>query len=126
MTHALRAGLLALTVALTPVSPVVAHPAAVPAYVPVVKAAIEARWAPHGAGEVRTALRVAKCESHYKPHARHINKNGTVDYGVFQLNSGGTLQSLGLTVQEALNYESNIQGAYRLYRKRGWQPWVCF
>ena len=71
------------------------------------------------------ALRVAACESGYDPHARHVNRNGTVDYGVFQINSGGTLQSLGITAAQALDAETNIRAAYRLFRKRGWQPWVC-
>jgi len=71
------------------------------------------------------AIRIARCESHFDPHAVGRNRNGTRDYGVFQLNSGGTMQGLGLTAAEALDWRTNIDAAYRLYRRRGWQPWVC-
>lgn len=71
------------------------------------------------------AIAIARCESEFDPHARHRNRNGTIDYGVFQLNSGGTMQSLGLTAAEALDWQANIDAAHRLYRRRGWQPWVC-
>ena len=71
------------------------------------------------------AIAIARCESEFDPHARHRNRNGTIDYGVFQLNSGGTLQSLGLTPATALDWGANIDAAHRLYRARGWKPWVC-
>ena len=77
------------------------------------------------AGDAQHALAVADCESGLDPHATHRNRNGTVDYGVFQLNSGGTLQSLGLTPRAALDYRTNIRAARRLQLRRGWSPWVC-
>lgn len=73
----------------------------------------------------RHAIAIVRCESTFDPHATHRNRNGTVDYGLFQINSGGTLQSLGLNAAEALDWQANIDAAYRLFRKRGWQPWVC-
>lgn len=77
------------------------------------------------ANQVHHAMRVANCESGFDPGAIHHNRNGTHDYGVFQLNSGGTMQSLGLTPASAMDPETNIAAAYRLWRKRGWSPWVC-
>ena len=75
---------------------------------------------------VNEALRIAHCESKLNPSAvGGPNKAGTYDYGVFQLNSGGTYQSLGLTKAQALDYKLNIKAAYRLYRRRGWRPWTC-
>ena len=71
------------------------------------------------------ALRIAHCESRLNPSAVHRNRNGTKDWGTFQLNDGGTLQSLGLTRAQALDYQLNIQAAYRLYKMRGFRPWVC-
>lgn len=71
------------------------------------------------------ARRIVACESTWNPHARHRNRNGTVDYGLWQLNDGGTLQSLGLTRAMALDPVASTKAAYRLYKRRGWQPWTC-
>jgi hypothetical protein len=38
------------------------------------------------------AIRVARCESGLNPIAVGLNTNGTKDVGVFQFNTGGTLQ----------------------------------
>lgn len=69
------------------------------------------------------AVRVAWCESRLRARATGHNRNGTVDRGVFQLNSGGTMQGLGLSAADALEAEANIDGAYRLWRRAGWRPW---
>lgn len=71
------------------------------------------------------ALRIANCESGYNPAALNHNRNGTHDRGIFQLNDGGTAQGLGLSVNETFDYRKNIEAAYRLFRQRGWRPWVC-
>lgn len=88
-----------------------------------VKELIRAKWG-HRAGE---ALRVAKCESQYRHWITHHNRNGTIDYGVFQLNSGGTLQSLGLTTRTALDPVANINAAYRLFKQshNSFKRWTC-
>lgn len=72
-----------------------------------------------------TARRIVACESSWNHRARHRNRDGTEDLGLFQLNTGGTLQSLGITRAEALDPQTNIDAAWRLHRARGWQPWVC-
>jgi hypothetical protein len=83
---------------------------------------IHAQWGPTVGP---TAVAVAHCESRLDPGATHRNRNGTRDWGLFQLNDGGTLQGLGLTQDSALDAKRNIEAAWRLYRSRGWQPWVC-
>lgn len=82
---------------------------------------IRARFGPHA----DHAVAVARCESTLIPSAVHRNRNGTRDWGLFQLNDGGTLQSLGITPAQALDPATNIDAAARLHRRRGWQPWVC-
>lgn len=71
------------------------------------------------------AVAVARCESTLVPSAVHRNRNGTRDWGLFQLNDGGTLQSLGITPAQALDPATNIDAAHRLFLRRGWRPWVC-
>ena len=71
------------------------------------------------------ARRIVACESSWNPGAKHRNRHGRTDYGLFQLNDGGTLQSLGLTRAEALDPVANVRAAHRLYLRRGWKPWAC-
>lgn len=78
------------------------------------------------------AIRVAKCESGLKVIAvGGPNSNGTLDFGVFQFNNGGTLQaylpgsSTAIKIDNALHADANIRAALNLYRARGWQPWSC-
>ncbi|GAA4908140.1 putative peptidoglycan binding protein [Stackebrandtia albiflava] len=77
------------------------------------------------------AIRVARCESGLNPIAVGVNTNGTKDMGVFQFNTGGTLQewlpgsSTKIKIDNALTSTENIKAAYRLYKSRGWQPWTC-
>ncbi|MFE0508579.1 peptidoglycan-binding protein [Streptomyces sp. NPDC058964] len=71
------------------------------------------------------AIRVARCESGLNEIAVGRNNNGSRDFGVFQFNNGGTLESYLGTTSRALDAPQNIAAAYRLYQARGWQPWTC-
>lgn len=84
------------------------------------------------AQEWERAGAVARCESGMRSVVSPPNRNGSVDFGIFQLNDGGTLQ--GLLVEDgypadrvdlALNLEWNVRAAARLWSQRGWQPWTC-
>ncbi|HEX6685508.1 MAG TPA: peptidoglycan-binding protein [Candidatus Limnocylindrales bacterium] len=78
------------------------------------------------------AIRVARCESGLNPIAvGGPNSNGTLDFGVFQFNDGGTLQgylpgaNLAAKTDNSLHSDDNIHAALALFRDRGWQPWAC-
>lgn len=76
------------------------------------------------ASQHTTAIRVARCESEFNEIA--IGRFGSVrNYGIFQFNDGGTLQSYFDHPGEALYAHANIEAAYALYQDRGWQPWAC-
>ena len=88
-----------------------------------------------GVAEASNAARIAFCESTWNAGAVHRNTSST-DYGVFQLNDGGTLQILfvqlvGYTPNERQAREAamwvtwNIKAARALYNQRGWGPWAC-
>lgn len=119
-TRTVALALVVLAGGLSP-APASAHPPKLDAEQLAVRALVRATFA----GHERAAERVAWCESRFRPWARHRNRNGTTDYGVFQLNDGGTLQSLGLTRAEALDPAANVAAAKRLHARRGWRPWVC-
>ena len=60
------------------------------------------------------ALAIAQQESSFNPNAvSPPNKNGTVDYGLMQINSSN-LSSLGLTPSSALDPQQNIDAAMQL------------
>lgn len=53
------------------------------------------------------------------PEAVNINRNGSEDYGVFQLNNayhGG---------KENFDWKLNIDKAYAIYERQGFRPWTC-
>ncbi len=76
---------------------------------------------------------IARCESGLNPSKVSApNRNGTSDWGLFQLNNGGTLQAQlsasgypSTDFTQALDPVWNIQAAAALYRERGFSPWVC-
>lgn len=67
-------------------------------------------------------LAVAECESNFQLDATNTNANGTVDYGVFQINSiHKKLARLnGLNIK---NPYDNITLAFILLRDNGLSPW---
>ena len=69
--------------------------------------------------EIMALIRVGKCESGLKPDALGVNTNGTVDRGIFQINS----IHKGLSNTDAFDFEKNIHFAYRLYLTQGLGPW---
>lgn len=71
------------------------------------------------------ALKIASCESSFIYNNKNKNRDGTRDWGVFQLNDGGTLQRLGGNPSKAININWNVKAALELYKDRGWKPWVC-
>lgn len=88
------------------------------------------------ADEVGNAMAVAACESGHSDAIGARNSDGTTDWGVFQLNDGGTLQGslravgvpFGSTTEAqkaALRTEVNVRAAASIYADRGWAPWVC-
>jgi soluble lytic murein transglycosylase-like protein len=61
---------------------------------------------------LNVALGIASHESQFNPTAVNstLNSNGTVDYGLFQLNTS-VLQTYGLTPAQALDPQTNINTA---------------
>ncbi len=68
------------------------------------------------------AMNVLRCENgNLNPNAVNYNRNGSVDRGIFQLNSnfwGG---------EENFDYKTNIDKAYTIFVSAGklWTPWTC-
>lgn len=78
-----------------------------------------------GSTNAAIALRIAWRESRLLPNVvNDTNKNRTMDWGLFQLNDGGTLQAAGGLPQESvLRPRWNSLAAARLVAAYGWDPW---
>lgn len=86
--------------------------------------------------QVGNAMAVSRCESGHSNAIGAANTNGTRDFGVFQINDGGTLQaalrrigvpysSISDARAKALDPALNVRMARVIWDTRGWQPWVC-
>ena len=65
------------------------------------------------------AFNVLYCENRgLNPNATNHNRNGTIDRGLFQINSihGG---------EELFDIDTNIRAAKKIFDNRGWTAWAC-
>lgn len=99
-----------------PVAPIV-YPVGCQYYLPIIE---KYNW------DVHTAMAIVQAESSCNPHEASVpNYDGSVDRGLFQVNSihadmvGGDLTSL-------YNPEVNVQIAYRIYSGNGWHAWSTY
>ena len=70
--------------------------------------------------DLETAVRIVLGESGGNPAAVGVNANGTVDRGLFQINSGAWPR---VTAATALDVQGNIRAAWQIYRQqRGFRP----
>lgn len=70
------------------------------------------------------ARKVAKCESGMRPDAININKNGSKDIGLFQINDRTWLEVYQVTESQLKDEEVNIKTAKAIYaRSNSWQAW---
>lgn len=71
--------------------------------------------------EASIALAVAKAESRLNPNAVNINKSGSRDIGIFQLND-----CHGWSEEQRFDEDTNIRLAKQLKDKSGWKNWSVF
>lgn len=82
-----------------------------------IPAMIRHRWA--GTGQEERAVRIAKCESGFNPHAQNRSSSA---YGILQF-LNATWEGTGIA--KTSDPWLQIEAGYRLWKARGWQPWVC-
>ncbi len=69
------------------------------------------------------AIWVAKCESGLRTNALNDkNRNGTVDHGVFQINSVHTKR---FGSEFKTDWKENVRVARKIQQEQGFKPWVC-
>ncbi len=75
-----------------------------------------------------TAIRLAKSENfwnlnkHFDCRRTNVNKDGSIDRGIFQINSIHT----DISPEDAFDCFKNIDYAYNLWKRQGWYPWSAW
>ncbi len=79
-----------------------------------------------GVYDCKTALAVSKAENGTRqPDRFNINTNGTIDVGIFQINSIH-FKKEGCSLAEIVDAEKNVDCAYKIFKDSGWSAWVGF
>ena len=66
--------------------------------------------------------KIIDCESKWNPNALGVNKSGSVDRGIFQINNRFHPK---LTNEQAFDFKKNIDYGIKLYKAQGVNPWTC-
>jgi hypothetical protein len=78
-----------------------------------------------GERDFQVARSIAKAESGLRAEAFHANSNGSIDLGLFQINSTH-FNKKGCSMAELITLEGNAKCAYSIWKEQGWSPWVVF
>lgn len=85
------------------------------------KGQLEELWILAGGPKAQagTAAAVALAESGGNPNAENKNTNGSIDRGLWQINSvhGGL---------STTNIEGNVKAAIKINKEQGWSPWTTY
>lgn len=74
---------------------------------------------------INTMLCIAEKESNFDQMAVHKNRNKTVDYGLFQINSIH-LELCNVTTDELFNIQDNAKCALKVYKKQKFKAWYAY
>lgn len=78
-----------------------------------------------GVADCKMALAIMKAESGGKVEAYSVNTNGSIDVGLFQINSVH-FNTKGCSLGEVVTEAGNIACALSIFQKSGWSPWVAY
>lgn len=73
----------------------------------------------------RIALAVAKAESNLRADTFNVNTNGSIDIGIFQINSVH-YKKPGCSLQDVTDPYKNVDCAYQIWKDSGFHPWSVF
>lgn len=72
--------------------------------------------------DIMKMIRIAYCESRYNEYAINVNRDGSFDLGVFQINEKWHPT---ITRDCLFNSECNINEAFSILNKSGFKAWAC-
>lgn len=76
--------------------------------------------------EWENASRIMEGESSVNPAAENKNEDGTLDYGLFQINEvqkKNLKNWLGYKYEDMKDPNKNVKFAAELWKRQGWNPW---
>ena len=74
--------------------------------------------------DCKMAMAISKAENGSRTcELIHKNKNGSVDVGLFQIN---TVHFDKYSQRQLTDCSTNLDAAYELYLEQGWNPWVAY
>ena len=82
-------------------------------------------WEHFGVENGAEALECAKAESGLRAGAINYNRNGSIDRGIFQVNSIHCGKIDGNCADALFDVEKNIEMAKSIFDDRGWQAWYA-
>ncbi len=94
--------------------------------VPEAEIARDLRAAGFAESEIPQMVCAAKYESSFYAQALHKNHNGSIDYGLFQINDDLWAHSCGLTVQALYDPAKNAKCARKVYDSGGIRSWYAY
>lgn len=78
-----------------------------------------------GVADCKIALAIAKAESGMKETAFNLNSDGSIDIGIFQINSIHWGKE-GCQPKNLFDGYKNVDCAYKIWKAQGWEPWTTF
>lgn len=75
--------------------------------------------------QIGIGMAIARGESGWNAQARHSNSNGSIDQGIFQINSIHKARYAGMDIFDP---QTNVNIAYQVWKDAGgsWRPWVVY
>ena len=78
-----------------------------------------------GIENYKLAIAIARAESGLREEAFNVNTNGSIDIGVFQINSVH-FKKAGCSLKEVSTVKGNVDCAYSIFKTSGFNPWVAW
>lgn len=84
---------------------------------------IRVEWEKAGA-KWEEVYAIMQCESNWNNNLFGVNTNGSIDLGIYMINSVH-IKSGKITLKNATDPIESTYWAINLYKEQGWAPWVC-
>ncbi len=74
---------------------------------------------------ISTMLQIASCESSLSATAENVNRDGSIDVGLFQINERNW-RECHVSKTELSDPNNNARCAYQIWQHQGYNAWGCF
>ena len=78
-----------------------------------------------GPYDAKIALGIVAAESNFNSEAWNVNSNGSIDLGLWQINSVHFAKA-GCSIRDVLDPIRATDCAYNLFKEQGFSPWTVF